>query len=137
MGLILDSSVLIAAERDARSVSELLSAVRASAGVTEVLLSAISAIELEHGYWRASTPEIAQRRRAYLDEIFASIPVQPFILEMGQLAGKVDAEARMQGVVIPFADLEIGVTALYLKYAIATRNPRHFRLIPGLAVIEL
>ena len=97
----------------------------------------MSVIELEHGYWRATSPEIAARRRAYLDAIFAAIPVQPFTHEMGQLAAKIDAEARKRGLVIPFADLQIGVTALHFGYAIGTLNPRHFRLIPGLTVVEL
>ena len=100
MGLILDSSVLIDAERQARSVSELLTAIRAL-GFTEVLLSAVSVIELEHGLWRANTPELAQRRRIYLDEVFTAMPVQPFTKEMA-LAAKIDAEARQTGVVIPF-----------------------------------
>lgn len=101
------------------------------------MLSAISVIELEHGYWRAATPEIAEKRRVYLDGIYSAIPVHPFTHEMGQLAGKIDAECRKQSVVIPFSDLEIGVTALHFGYALGTRNLRHFRLIPGLTVIEL
>ena len=98
------------------------------------MLSAVSVIELEHGLWRANTAEIARRRRLYLDEIYVAIPVQAFTKEMGQLAAKIDAEARKQGVVIPFADLEIGVTALHFGYAIATYNLRHFEMSPGLVV---
>lgn len=137
MGLILDSSVLIAAERQPQPVSELLAAVRVSAGVTDILVSVVSVIELEHGFWRAATAEIAQRRRAYLDAVYAAIPVQPFTHEMGQLAAKIDAGARKRGVVIPIADLQIGATALYFGYAIGTGNVRHFQLIPGLTVVLL
>lgn len=93
--------------------------------------------ELEHGYWRASTPELARKRRTYLNEVFAAIPVHPFTLEMGQLAARIDAEVRMQGPTIPFSDLEIGVTALHFGYAIGTLNVRHFRMIPGLNVVQL
>jgi predicted nucleic acid-binding protein len=32
---------------------------------------------------------------------------------MGQLAARIDAEARQTGAVIPFADLQIGVTAVH------------------------
>jgi tRNA(fMet)-specific endonuclease VapC len=134
VGLILDSSVLIAAEREARPVSGLLAALRASMGAADILLSAISVIELEHGLWRASTVEIAQRRRLYLDGVFAAIPVEPFTKEMGQLAARIDAEARKQSVTIPFADLQIGATALHFGYAICTLNLRHFKLIPDLEV---
>ncbi len=137
MGLVLDSSVLIGAERNATSVSALLAALAQEHREADIVLSAISVIELEHGYWRATAPEIAQKRRAYLDEVFSAILVHPLTHEMAQLAGKIDAESRKQGVVIPFTDLEIGVAALHFGYAIGTRNPRHFRLIPGLTVIEL
>ena len=46
-------------------------------------------------------------------------------------------EQAAKGIVIAFPDLLIGVTALYFGYAVATLNPRHFQLIPGLAVIHL
>lgn len=35
---------------------------------------------------------------------------------------------------IPFADLLIGGTALYLGYGLVTRNERHFHMIPNLPV---
>ena len=137
MGLILDSSVLIAAERKAQPVSELLTDIRAKTGLTEILLSAVSVVELEHGIWRANTPEIEQLRKIYLAGIYAAIPVEPFTKEMGQLAAKIDAERRKQGVVIAFADLQIGVTALHFEYAIGTLNVWHFDMIPGLEVRKL
>jgi len=93
VGLILDSCVVIAAERTARPVSELLADIRRSTGLTEILLSAVSVIELEHGLWRANTPELVQNRRAFLDGVFAAIPVKPFTKEMAQLAARIDAEA--------------------------------------------
>ena len=35
-----------------------------------------------------------------------------------------------------FEDLLIGVTALYLGYAVATLNVRHFQNIPDLQVLQ-
>ena len=137
MGLVLDSSVLIAAERERHPVSELLASPAAEYSETEFLLSSISVMELEHGWHRASTPEIASKRRRYLDEVLAVLPVEPFTREMGVLAAKVDAEMRRAGLVVATADLLIGVTALYHGYAIGTRNVRHFQMIPGLPVIPL
>ncbi len=93
-------------------------------------------IELEHGLHRANTPALAQQRREYLDTVFLAIPVEPFTKEMGRLAAKIDADAKRTGSVIPFEDLLIGVTALHFGYGVATRNLRHFRMIPGLNVIE-
>ena len=137
MGLILDSGVLIAGERDAKPVSELLATLKNEHGETEIVLSAITVIELEHGLHRARIAEQARMRREYLDTVFAAIPVEPFTREMAQLAAKVDAEARQFGRTIPFSDLPIGATALHFRYAIGTRNLRHFRMIPNLAVSQL
>lgn len=136
MGLVLDSSVLIAAERQAKAVSELLVTFQREHGETEIVLSSISVIELEHGLHRANTAELIRKRRDYLDSVFAAIPVEPFTHEMAQLAARIDAEAKKGGSVIPFPDLLIGVTALHFGCAIATRNPRHFQMIPGLKVIS-
>src|SRR2546426_738717 len=135
MGLVLDSGVLIAAERDARPVSELLATLEHGHGETEILLSSITVIELEHGLHRAQTTEQARKRREYLDTVFAAIPVEPFTRTMAQLAAKIDAEARQLGRAIPFADLL--ATALHFGYAVGTRNRRHFQMVPNLAVIQL
>ena len=94
-------------------------------------------MELEHGWHRANTPEAAAKRRSYLDEVPAIIPVEPFTREMGALAAKIDAEMRKAGLVIATADLLIGITALHYGYALGTRNVRHFRMIPKLNVISL
>ena len=137
MGLVLDSGVLIAAERDAKPVSDLLIELEQKHGETEVVISSITVIELEHGLHRAKTPALARQRRAYLDTIFLAIPVEPFTKEMGQFAAKIDAVAKRIGLVIPFEDLLIGVTALHFGYGVGTRNLRHFRMIPNLTVIAL
>jgi predicted nucleic acid-binding protein len=137
MGLVLDSGVLIAAEREAKPVSELLAALEQEHGETEIVLSSITVIELEHGFHRANTAELARKRRDYLDTIFAAIPVEPLTREIAQLAAKIDAEAKQAGRVIPFPDLLIGVTALHFGYAVGTRNLRHFQMIPGVNVIQL
>jgi len=137
MGLVLDSGVLIAAERDARPVSELLATLEREHGETEIVLSSITVIELEHGLHRAQTAEQARKRRDYLDTVFAAVPVEPFTKAMAQLAAKIDAEARRTGQTIPFADLLIGVTALHFGYAVGTRNLRHFQMIPNLTVVQL
>jgi len=55
MGLVLDSGVLIAAEREARPVSSLLATLEHEHGETEVVLSSITVMELEHGLHRAQT----------------------------------------------------------------------------------
>ena len=99
------------------------------------MLSAISVVELGHGVYRAQSPQQASKRRSYLDTVFAAIPAEPFTREIGEVVAQIDAEAWINGITIPFADLLIGATALHFGYALVTSNVRHFRNIPGLSVI--
>lgn len=137
MGLGLDSSVMIDAERKRVSVSELLEKLEAVHGETEFSISAVTAMELEHGFHRALSAELAIRRRRYIDEVFAVLPTHPFTRGMGLLAGEIDAGLKKAGIVVATADLLIGVTALYYGDGIGTANIRHFRMIPGLKVLPL
>ncbi len=72
MGLVLDSSLLI-------------------------LLSSISVMELEYGWHRANAPETAAKRRRYLDEVLAILPVEAFTSEMGVLAAKIESDIKKVG----------------------------------------
>ena len=137
MGIVLDSSVLIAAERSKLPVSDLLASLGNEHRDSAFLLSAISWMELEHGWHPAPTAEIAQRRRRYLDEVQIVIPIEAFTREMGTVAAGVDAGLRKQGIVVSTADLLIGATALFFGYSVGTRNIRHFEVIPGLHIVPL
>jgi tRNA(fMet)-specific endonuclease VapC len=134
---VLDSSVLIARAREKRPMSQLLSSLKTGVLESEFALSSITVMELEHGWHRANTAEVAIKRRQYLDEVLATIPIESFTREMGVLAGRIDAEMQRAGLVIATADLLIGVTAMHYNYSVGTRNVRHFRMIPGLKVISL
>ncbi len=83
MGLILDSSVLIAAERRKQSLSDLLISVTESTGFGNILLSAVCVIELEHSYWRAGTPELAARLRACVGDLQIGVTALHFGFAVG------------------------------------------------------
>jgi predicted nucleic acid-binding protein len=53
LGLILDTSILIESERRGEGVEDILRSVRDVHGEIDVALSAISAVELTHGIYRA------------------------------------------------------------------------------------
>jgi predicted nucleic acid-binding protein len=91
---------------------------------------------LIHGIYRAKS-EADRQRRVFVEEVSQAIPVHPVTLEIAQLAGRIEGEQAAKGVVIALPDHLIGVTALHLGHSLATMNPRHFRLIPGLSVVEL
>lgn len=137
MGLILDSSVAIAAERRGETVELFLQRVIDTTGDQEAALSAVGVVELVHGIHRADTAERRARREGFVEELLAAVAVYPLSVDVARLAGKLDAEQQKSGIVIPFADLLIGATALSLGFSVLTLNPRHFRRVPGLSVIQL
>ena len=55
MGLILDSSVVIAAERLWQTAYQMLEAIRIQADDPEIAISVVSVLELAHGIVRADT----------------------------------------------------------------------------------
>ena len=110
MGLILDSSVAIAAERRGDSVQTLLQRVIDAVGDQEAALSTAGVVELVHGIHRANTAERRARREAFVEDLLAAVVVYPLTTDIAKLAGKLDAEQQSRGVVIPFADLLIGST---------------------------
>jgi tRNA(fMet)-specific endonuclease VapC len=137
MGLILDSSVIIAAERRGDSVEQFIEQVVNATGDQDAALSAVGLTELIHGLYRAKTPAIRLHRESFLNELLADLTVYPYTRETAILAGKLDGEQQAKGVVIPFGDLLIGATALSLGYSVLTVNLRDFRRIPGLSVMQL
>ena len=136
MGVILDSSVLVAAERQGHNAREVLTAVSSQLGDTEIGLSAITLLELAHGAARANTPERKAKREQFIDELVQAVPVYSITAAVALRAGRIDGDNQARGVRIPLSDLLIGVTALESGYAVATLNVRHFRLITGLSVVQ-
>lgn len=136
MGLILDSSVVIGAERRGDTVEQLIEQIVKATGDQEAALSAIGLTELIHGLYRATTPSIRASRESFLSDLAAALTIYPYTKETALLAGKLDGEQQSKGVVIPFGDLLIGATALSLGYSVLTVNLRDFRRIPGLSVVQ-
>jgi len=137
MGLILDSSIVIAAERGGDTVEQLIERVVKLGGDQDAALSAVGLTVFIHGIHRAQTPQMRARRKSFLHELLADLTVYPYTKETAMLAGKIDGEQQSQGVVIPFGDLLIGATALSLGFSVLTANLRHFQKIPGLTVVQL
>jgi tRNA(fMet)-specific endonuclease VapC len=137
LGVILDSSIVIEAERQQLNVGQFLRQIIEKIGEREATLCSITVAEMVHGIYRANTPEPRNRRRIFLDELKAAVPVYPVTDATAELVGKISGESSAKGVNIPFDDLLIGGCALERGYAIATRNIRHFQKIPGLNIIQL
>jgi tRNA(fMet)-specific endonuclease VapC len=134
VGLILDSSVVIAAERLGQTAYQMLENIGLQTNDPEIAVSVVTVLELAHGITRADTPQRRGRRQQFLDDLLVGMPVHPVTVSIALRAGQIDGQMQAAGTRIALADLLIGVTALELGHTVATGNTRHFRLIPNLAV---
>ena len=137
MGVILDSSIIIAAERRGCTVRQILEQVRAAQGEIEIGVSVVTIAELVHGAYRAKTQEQQDRRLEFIERLSSDVPVHPVTLAIARLAGRIEGQQEAKGVQLAFEDLLIGVTALHLGYNVATLNVRDFQRVPGLSVVQL
>ena len=132
MGLLLDSSILIAEERKGQNAQQTMAEIAARAPGEEVAISVVTLIELAHGVARANTPERRSTRQQFLNELTASLPIHLVTIPVALRVGQMDGENTAKGIRVALPDLVIGVTALHLGYKVATANLRHFQMIQGL-----
>jgi tRNA(fMet)-specific endonuclease VapC len=131
MGIILDSSILIAFERRRFDLERLL------ADHSPPAIAAVTAAELLIGVERADTPERRARREGFVQNIFARVPIVPFDMAEARLYARHFAELARRGEVIGDRDLQIAVTALRLDYELATLNLREFQRVAGLKIVDV
>lgn len=137
LGVVLDSSVLIAAERRKLTAAQAIENVQQTIDEVPVVLSAVTVAEVGHGIYRANTPEIRERRRAFLDDLKATVPIYPVTAATAEIIARIGGEQAARGINLPLGDLIIGACALELGYAIGTNNVRDFNRIPGLTILQL
>jgi predicted nucleic acid-binding protein len=65
MGLVLDSSVVIAAERRGENVTQMLRQIMAASGDQRAVLSSVGLTELVHGIYRAQNSTDTQPPRFF------------------------------------------------------------------------
>jgi tRNA(fMet)-specific endonuclease VapC len=130
MATLIDSSVLIAAERGDLA----LDGFTARFAEEDVAVSAVTASELLHGVYRAKTADQRHRRQAFVEGLLAQLPVIAFDLTVARVHASLWADLAKRGVAVGERDLMIGATAIAKNFAVATRDGRSFAKIPGLDV---
>ena len=137
MGLILDSSVLVASERAGQNARQALEAISSKIVETEIGISVLTLVELAHGASRANTSERKAKRHRFIQDLLTAVPVYPVTSSLALRAGEIDGESQARGIRVPLADLLIAVTALELGFKLGTLNLRHFQQVPGLDLVRL
>ena len=128
MGLILDSSVLIAAERNKFDLPSFL---EAEAPMEPVFISSITASELLHGVERA-TPEHRAKREAFVEAVLRETPSLAIDLACARIHAALWAKLEAGGERIGPHDMWIAATCLRYGFRLATLNEGEFERVENL-----
>jgi tRNA(fMet)-specific endonuclease VapC len=128
VGIILDTSILIEAERRRLNVETLVRGREDE----PFGLSVITVSELLHGVHRADSRKRRLKRVAYVEKVIELFPVYAFELAAARIYAEIWANLLSKGVQVGAHDLLIASTALSLGFSVATFNKRHFDKIEGL-----
>jgi predicted nucleic acid-binding protein len=130
MATLIDSSVLIAAERGQLNFDEFA----ARYADDDMAISAVTASELLHGLYRARTATQRHRRQSFVEGLLAQLPVIAFDLMVARIHASLWADLARRGIAVGERDLMIGATGVAKDYSVATRDERSFPKISGLKV---
>ena len=132
MGLILDSSLLIADERGKFDMPGFL---RQFSNV-QPIIAAITASELLHGVERAQDAGRKARRQRHVEQILAAVPIQTFDLAQARVHARIWAELQTRGQMIGAHDMLIAAAGLALGHEVATLNVQEFQRVTGLNLVD-
>ena len=133
MGVILDTSVLIAAEKRRLDLTALFAAHEEEA----FCIAAITAAELLHGVERTKPAARKQSRSQFVEWILAQVETIDFDLALARQHAAIWAVLESAGKVIGPYDLLIAATAVHFGHPVATLNGSEFRHVPGLQLIDV
>jgi tRNA(fMet)-specific endonuclease VapC len=132
MGLILDTSLLIA---DERGVFDMPAFLRQFPG-SQPIISAITASELLHGVERAQDATRKTKRQQHVEDILTAVSVLPFDLAQARVHARIWAELASRGQTIGPHDMQIAAAGLTFGHDLATLNVSEFRRVAGLKIID-
>lgn len=130
MGVLIDSSVLIEAERGRL---DLAACVRERPG-EEAFISAVSVSEILFGVHRATDPAVRNRRTAVAEALMARFEVLGIDAAVARVHAQLKADLAARGTPVGPHDLWLAATCLLHGLTMVTGNLREFRRVPGLAV---
>lgn len=135
MGILIDTSALVAVERGGADLQEAL----AELGDEPAAIAAIVYAELLSGVRLADSTERAAERRAKIDALIARVPVVEFGPGAAEHWAEIFATLHRAGTLIPANDLAVAATARELGFGVLVgpSDEAHFRRVPGLRVESL
>ena len=131
MGLIIDTNVLIRAERAGTQMD-----FAQWADYGDAYLSLVTVGELLLGVHRPDNEARRSRRSAFVEQVIAGIPALDYTTGVARVHAEIFATLAGRGELIGPHDLIIAATAVHHGYALLTSNADEFNRVEGLEVVE-
>lgn len=128
MGLVIDTSVIINAERNNIDFNKWQN-------YEEAYISSITVSELLLGVHKAKDHNIQIRRSAFVEHIINSIEILYFGVEESRIYAQLLYDLYSKNITLGAHDLIIGATAIANGYPVLTMNIKDFKRIASLEVI--
>ena len=136
MELMVDTSLLIEAERAKKTVVDLAVDWQTRYGEEFFALSAITLTKLAQGKVKRESSDNRSKREWFLRDVRDTFTVVPVSPEIAIRAGQLSAHLRGEGLPIGLADILIAATALELGFGVLTFHLKHFRQVPDLQIVS-
>ena len=130
MGVLIDTSILIAYERGQLDVAARV----AGREEEEFFLSVISASELLHGAHRAAEPAVRARRLAFVEAVLSRFPILEIDLSVARSHAVLWSHLAQRGEMIGVHDSWIAATCIARDLTVITANTAEFQRVAGLKV---
>ena len=130
MGLLIDTDVLVLAERARASLD-----FSRYTEYGDAYISVVTASELLVGVHRAQDEGIRSRRLAFVEGILSALTALPVDIETARIHAQLVAQIP-RNETVGAHDALIGATALRHGHAVLTNNGKDFRKLPGLVVVD-
>ena len=132
MGVVIDSSIFIAAER--RRFDWI--GFHSQMGAEPFYLTVVTLAELVHGAQRADSQERRETRNRFIAEIEARYPLLEFGRDEAMEYAGIWAELSVRGEMIGTHDLLIAAISRRHGYRVATLNGNEFRHVENLEIVD-
>src|SRR5262245_57485235 len=133
MGIVLDTSVIIAAEKGVLD----LPSVAADNPEQNFFISAVTAAELLNGVERAKPASTRMKRTAFVEKFLSTVPILDYDLNVARRHAAIWAVLAEAGKVIGPYDMIIAASALEYGHLLATLNAREFSRVTKLTLLDL
>ena len=130
MGVIFDTSVLIALERGSHAIEKLVVGRESE----PFGISVITVSELLHGVYRADSEKRRLTRGAFVEKIIQIFPIYPFDVNAARIYAKLWSNLAKKGMTIGAHDLMIASAAIALGFSVITADVRDYGKIKEVSV---